>query len=1050
MRFDILGPTRIRLDGERVVSVGGQGMRALLVLLLLDAGKVVSTERLVGGLYGTDPPAGAANALQSQVSRLRRALGARDVIEFHPAGYRLVVDADAVDAHRFERLAAEGRRALAAGDPGRAAGLLGEALSLWHGPALADVGEPPFAQASAARLERLRLDCLEDRVQAELERGRHRELVAELQELTAAHPLRERLQGQLMRALYGSGRQAEALEVYGRARRILGEELGVDPSAELAAVHLAVLRADPALTAVPGSAATRLGLRAQLTSFVGREDETSRLHALLGESRLVTLVGSGGAGKTRLAGEVAGARRGDVCFVELAPVSDGEEMAQAVLDALGIRDAGLLPPPVAGRHVPDPPARLVAALADRPLLLVLDNCEHVVADAAELVDRLLAACPRLRVMATSREALGITGETIHPVAPLPVPRAGTSTREALGYPAVRLFADRAVAVRPDFRVDAGNVERVLDICRALDGLPLALELAAARLRSLPVTELASRLGDRFRLLSRGSRTALPRHQTLRAVVAWSWDLLDEGERVLAGRLTVFVGGATLEAAGRVCGLPEAEVVDLLTSLAEKSLVEVVGERYRMMETIRAYCAERLAETGEVEERREAHAAYYADLAAEADPHLRRGEQLEWLRRLDEERDDLHAALRWAIGTGRAEVGLRLLAGLAMYWWVRGRRSEGEGLATDLLDVIGPEPVSGLEQEYAMCVLVAFSSESRTPELRERLERVRPLVPPIERRYRWPFLGILWPMFTGPPPGFALDPSSAQTALAVADPWLRGLFHFGIGYLQLYGDDAGGAERSFRDALELFRSIGERWGAALTLAELAELAELRGDRVASHALADEALHLAEELESAGDIAELLYRSAMGSVRAGDLATAHAEYLRAAEYARRAGTPEAMAGARRGLGEVARLRGDLDEALVLTHEALALCPQGWYSAEETRLRIIVDLGRIAASSGDGAEARAWYGKALEQSPHRYLLVAGSAAEGLAEVALLEGDAGGAARLLGAATALHGTATAHPDAVRTTEAVRALIGDTAYEEEWHAGARMSRSEVLAMLGA
>ncbi|MEU4540988.1 BTAD domain-containing putative transcriptional regulator [Streptosporangium sp. NPDC023825] len=1100
MRFDILGPTRIRLDGGRVVSVGGQGMRALLVMLLLDAGRVVTTERLIGGLYGDDPPASAANALQSQVSRLRRTLGVQEMVEFHPAGYRLAAGADAVDAHRFERLAAEGRRALASGEHGRAVGLLGEALSLWRGPALADVAESPFAQAPSARLERLRLDCAEDRVQAELELGRHRELVAELQELTAAHPFRERLYGQLMRALYNAGRQAEALEVYERARRILGEEFGVDPSAELAAVHLAVLRADPALTgacgdvvdgaaagvAAGGAAPVRSGLRAPLTSFVGREDEMSRLRALLGEARLVTLVGPGGAGKTRLAGEVAAGERGDVCFVELAPVLGEGEAAQAVLGALGVRDAGLFPG--SARPMPAPLARLVAVLADRPLLLVLDNCEHLVAEVAELADRLLAACPGLRVLVTSREALGITGEVIHPVAPLPVPRTGTAAGEALTYPAVRLLADRAAAVLPGFRVDDANVEQVLGICRALDGLPLALELAAARLRSLPVAEVASRLDDRFRLLSRGSRTALPRHQTLRAVVAWSWDLLDDDERSLAGRLTVFVGGATLEAAGRVCGLREDEAVDLLSSLAEKSLVERVGGRYRMLETIRAYCAERLAETGETEARREAHAAYYADLAATADSHLRDAGQLEWLRRLDEEHDDLHAALRWAVDTGRTGLGLRLLAGLAMYWWLRGRRSEGAALAADLLVAIGPVPaegatgpapaggaagaapaeraiglaplgdvrgsapagsataavpVEGMEEEYALCALVASSGETRSPRHFALLETIVQIIPPIDLPYRWPFLGMLWPMFTGPPDFLPEEPK----VFAIADPWLRALSHFGYGYFYRYGGDAESAERSFGEALELFRSIGERWGSALTLAELSGLADLRQDRDASRALGGEALRLAEELGSDEDIAELVCRGAAGTVRDGDLATAHAEYLRAIDHARRASAPDVMAKVHHGLAEIARLRGNLDEALDLCLRALELCTQEWYSTEEVRLRIIVELGRITASGGDGAAARAWYRRALEPALQRYPLLAGSAVEGLAEVALLEGDAKGAARLLGAAAALGGTAAADPGA-GVTAAVRARMGDAAYEEEWRAGTRTPRSGMLAML--
>ncbi|MEV4063985.1 AfsR/SARP family transcriptional regulator, partial [Nonomuraea dietziae] len=372
MRVDILGPVRV-LDGEgRPVALGGPRVRALLVLLAAEAGRIVTQEQLIDGLYGAEPPEGAANALQSQVSRLRRALG-RQLVEFHPAGYRLAIDPQDVDAHRFERLAAEGREALRAGDPARASGSLRQALALWRGAALADA---PLARAAATHLAELRLAATEDRTQAELELGAHRELVGELRALVAAHPLRERLRVQLMRALYGSGRQAEALATYEEGRRLLDEELGVEPGAELAAAHLAVLRADPSLGPAPRSGAepSRQGLRAPLTSFVGRAEDLGRVRRLLEEARLVTLIGPGGAGKSRLAAEAAAPAPLDVCFVELAPLTDGADVAQAVVDALDLRDT-MLPSP--DRPATNPAARLVTALADRTLLLILDNCEHL-------------------------------------------------------------------------------------------------------------------------------------------------------------------------------------------------------------------------------------------------------------------------------------------------------------------------------------------------------------------------------------------------------------------------------------------------------------------------------------------------------------------------------------------------------------------------------------------------------------------------------------------------------------------------------------------------
>jgi DNA-binding SARP family transcriptional activator len=333
--FGVLGTVEVRSADGDLVAVGGPRLRALLAMLLLDAGRMVGVGRLAEGLYDQDAPGDPAHALQSQVSRLRRGLRAAGwpdtAVEFGPGGYRPAVDPDDVDAHRFERLVGEGRQALTTGDPTRAAGLLREALALWRGPALADVTDAPFAEAQAARLETLRVTAVEDRVEAELALGEHRRLAAELPGMVAAHPLRERLRGQLMRALYAGGRQAEALEVFEDARRTLAEELGVDPSPELGSVHLAVLRAERSLAEVP-----RAGVPAQLTSFVGRDDELVRVGKLLSERRLVTLTGPGGVGKTRLAVEAAGREQGEVGFVDLALLGDGAAVPQALISALGL------------------------------------------------------------------------------------------------------------------------------------------------------------------------------------------------------------------------------------------------------------------------------------------------------------------------------------------------------------------------------------------------------------------------------------------------------------------------------------------------------------------------------------------------------------------------------------------------------------------------------------------------------------------------------------------------------------------------------------------
>ncbi|MFF4190569.1 BTAD domain-containing putative transcriptional regulator [Nonomuraea sp. NPDC001831] len=986
MRFEILGPTSVLDEDGAPVALGGPRVRALLTLLALNAGRVVGAGQLVDDLYGPHPPDGVANALQSQVSRLRRALG-RDLVEFHPAGYRLVADPHDVDARRFELLALDGRRALAAGDAGRAAALLGEALELWRGAPLADA---PHAVSAAAGLEELRLAAVEDRLQADLALGRHRDLVAELRRLTAAHPLRERLRAQLMRALYGSGRQAEALAVYDEARRLLDRELGIEPGAELAAAHLAVLRADPSLapqitpqitlpttaptilpttvptilpTAVPTAAPNpapiqppvppslpgpggpagaprggfKQGLRAQLTSFVGRAEELAQVGARLRDSRLVTLIGPGGAGKTRLAQEAAAQEPGDVCFVPLAHVAGAAGVPGAVLVALDIRDA-LLPAPQ--RAAVGPVTRLLTALAERDLLLVLDNCEHLVAAVAELADALLASCPGLRVLTTSREALGITGESILPVSPLRLPPPEPD--DPLAYAAVRLFADRAAAVRPGFAVDAGNTADVVRICRALDGLPLAIELAAARLRTLSVADVAARLDDRFRLLTRGSRTALPRHQTLRAVVAWSWDLLDDAEQRLAARLSVFVGGATPEAAERVCGLPE----EVLFSLAEKSLVEHVGGRYRMLDTIRAFCAERLAESGGTAAIRDAHTAYYLDLVLTADPLLRTAEQLTWLARLDQESDDLEAAMRWTTTSGQPETGLRLLAHSACYWWMRGHRGVIAGLAAALLARIGDACPAGMEEEYVMCLLVTAWTGVADDVVRERLAEVRELLPITHLPERVEFLMMMRSMFTGPPGDLEEIYHELQAHTEGLPPWQRALSYSGAGFvLQILGR----VEESlaaFRRALAAFRAIGERWGAVLVLSGLGELASREGDYAASYALSDEALTLARELDARAEMAEALCRRGDALLGMGEPLGGRADYEEAAELARRVGSMDMLAWAHLGMAEVALIGGERDAALSLLAQARAECPDDWYSTEDIRNRIDEALGRAVS--------------------------------------------------------------------------------------------------------
>ncbi|MEV5611733.1 BTAD domain-containing putative transcriptional regulator [Streptomyces sp. NPDC052225] len=1002
MRFGILGPLDVRaLDGSPL-DPGGPRPRALLTLLLLDAGRTVSPERLIDGLYGEHPPAGAGNALQSQVSRLRKRLSLE--IEAGPAGYRLAVDPDDVDLHRFERLAREGRQSLSAGDHARAAAVLREGLALWRGPAPGDL----------PRLEELRLSAVQDRIEADLTLGGDADLVAEVRELIARHPLSERLYGLLMRALQAAGRPAEALRAYEEARRVLADELGTDPSPELAALHLELLQGrgqDPV---------RRRGVPAQLTRFVGRADELARIDELLDEARLVTLTGPGGAGKTRLAIEAA-ASRADVCYVELAPLADGAQVPYAVLTALGVREG------LRGPRTADATERLMAALEDRELLLVLDNCEHVVEGAARAAGLLLATCPGLRILATSREALGITGEALCPVPPL---SAG---------PAALLFRDRAAAVRPDFAGDGhARVAAIDAICAALDGLPLAIELAAARLRTLTVEELAERLGDRFRVLSRGDRTKAPRHRTLRAVVEWSWELLDEEERDLACRLTVFTagglsGGATLDAVEAVCGIPYPE--DLLASLAEKSFLEASEGRYRMLETIRAFCAEHLADDLRAE-LRDAHAAYFLRLAEEAEPRLRGSDQLPWLERLSAERADLDAALRHLVGAAPSD-GLRLMAALSWFWRLRGLAGERVALARDLVDAVGSEPPPGLEEEYALCALNAVIGDGDDA----RLDRADRVLSTIDRQLRLPFTVVLWTLAVGP----ERSRDERVRAQVGDDPWGRALLGIGLGFQEQFAGRPAAAEALFTQALDGFRETGDRWGMANSLDQLGLLADWRGERAHALELLDEALGYARELAAPEETADLLCRRGTVLLRSAAYEEADADFARAGDLARAAGAPEKVAGAFWGRGDAARLSGAPARAREHYETALETSARSWYSVGQT-VHIFLGLGRTALAQGRTAEADEWFAQArtLSTGDLTQGLELAEVAEALASRAEAPEQA---ATLLGAAAAMRGQLIVDdPDVTPLERRIRRLLAPEVYKKAFELGGILREKAVRA----
>ncbi|HYJ75447.1 MAG TPA: BTAD domain-containing putative transcriptional regulator, partial [Kineosporiaceae bacterium] len=582
--FGLLGPVEVRVPGRPPVALP-PSVRALLARLALSAGRVVSVDALTDALWGEDLPSDAANALQIRVSKLRRALGAAgvagDVVRTRAPGYTLAVDPDAVDAHRFEHLLARARRLVAEADHSGALDVLDAALGLWRGPAIEDVGDAEWIEAESARLEELRIGALEDRLELLLDLGRHAEAVADLERLATLHPLRERLHRLLMVALYRAGRQADALTLYHRLRTRLADELGIDPSPELRALAEAILRqqlpepaAPPRRTpaAAPSAPMARPAQRppVALAPVIGRRDELDAVLGLLADTRLVTLTGPGGVGKTTLALEVTRsvdeAVLGAVTIIRLAPLEPGADVAEAFARQLGLVPRG------AGEAAA---AAVLDLLSDRRALLLVDNCEHVLDSATALLERILLACPAVTVLATSREAFALPGEVQVAVHPLAVPAEDADPGAIGDSAAVQLFVDRARAVRPSFSLDAVTAPVVALICRQLDGVPLAIELAAARVKALPVQEIAERLGDRFSFLSAGPRSGEARHRTLRATLDWSYQLLSPAEQALLRRLAVFRGGWTLDAAQQVCPFRELateDVLDLLFRLVDRSLV----------------------------------------------------------------------------------------------------------------------------------------------------------------------------------------------------------------------------------------------------------------------------------------------------------------------------------------------------------------------------------------------------------------------------------------------------------------------------------------------
>ena len=670
LEIRLLGPVETLVAGAPV-ALGGPRQQTLLSLLALRPGHVVPADELVEEVWAGDPPDGADTTLRSYVSRLRRSLDGIAGIERTDRGYVLDAPHASVDALEFERLIRAGAQLLARGSARRARADFGDALKLWRGRPFGEVGAEGALRVAADRLEELHLLGLEQRIEADLALGRSAELVDELEAVVREHPFRERLWRHLMLALYRSGRQADALAAYHRARAGLDEHLGIEPNEELRALEAAILRQE--VPAVARQAALQ-NLPVALTTFIGRTAELEAVTSLLQAHRLVTLTGVGGVGKTRLALEAArhasDAYFDGVWFVDLAPLGDPDLVASNVAAVLGLRE---------GSEASDLDA-LAAQLGDREHLVVLDNCEHVRDACADLTAALLARASNLHILATSRVTLGVAGEVDYAVPPLTVPTDRTDAGAVGAFDAVTLFLERARARRPGLVGDPATLAAVARIVSDLDGLPLAIELAAARAKALTVADIAARLNDRFRFLVSWRRLSSARHRTLAEAMAWSFDLLDPEAQGLLADLSVFAGSFDLDAVAQVSlGGDPARALDIVQRLVDASLVILEaepqeGSRYRLLETVRQYGADRLAAAGRTDAARRAHAAYFAGIA-EASP-VKGSEQARGMARLDLERDNLRVAIDHAIELEDPVLQRRITAALWRYWQVRGDLTEG--------------------------------------------------------------------------------------------------------------------------------------------------------------------------------------------------------------------------------------------------------------------------------------------------------------------------------------------------------------------------------------
>ena len=950
LEIRLLGPFDVSVEGHPVM-VSGSKRQALLAMLALPPGRVVGVDALIDALWGADLPSSPRNAVQHHVARLRSALG-HDAIAASGDGYSL--PHAEVDAVRFEQLLDETRAALRDGEVRAAAALVSDALDLWRGDALLGLTDGPWFGAEAARLEALRDDAIEEQFDVRLALGEHRELVPAIRAALEREPFRERLWGQLMLALYRSGRQADALEVFTEARGVLSEQLGLEPGPDLRRLQDAILAQDPAIASAPRAGERRGTLPASATSFVGREQDVARVIELLGLHRVVTLTGPPGVGKTRLALEVLRHIEHDVpdgvWYVDLGRAGEPADVVRLIA---GVVDA----------RGPDPLEGIIARLRDAQAVVCLDSCEHVRDEAARVASTILQGAPGVRVLATSRESLRVDGEARCTISPLPV----EDSEDPVESPAVALFEARAAAARPGFRLTERTAPVAMKIVRLLDGLPLAIELAAARISVLGLPELCSLLERRVGVFDAGAPGDVG--AAVATLVEWSYDLLDADEKTVLQGIAVHRGGSSLgslAALGASAGLDEPTVTHLLGALVDRSIVSVSfpsdEARYSVLDSVREYVLSEVDRDGGLGDLRRAHAEHFATLADASRAGLRGADWRAWLERLEPENDNLWAALAFGREAGDADLAVRLAASLGWYFATADRVSVGRRYLEAARDVGAPAD-SGLQTE--MLALLCYLAV-------EELD-------------------------------FEAAVAIGSEALAFAEQEAPGRLPVAQMALGLALAECGEIDRGSRliaQAHEGYVAAQDDWGAAASSLSQAIGAAAAGDAAAVAAVTGDILSYSEACGYDAFRTPAIMLEAWLAGERRDRAAETAAYRKALELARDAGLADHGAFALAKLGVSERTNGDPRAAAELLRQAIAAAEEAASPWVATYAR--AELGRALAADGDAGAAEQLFRQALEwsETPRRhtareslFVAIAGSprtpALLGLADLADARGD-------------------------------------------------------------